>query len=150
MPDGKKLWKKGVTADSSDWLILAECVTLGEELIDKAFQHSAMDVMIVAARTEKANETVRDVELHAAVRVVYDGTPEHSGARSLLVDIFKYHSGLLESCGDNELPASFVRTLALESLSMSDGLAERTSKNRCWYHKHSADEECFSTTPVSF
>lgn len=144
MPNGKKVWDNGNAANSSDWLTLAEAVALGEELMDSAFQHSAMDMMVVAARAENTGQMLSG----QVVQKIYDGTPDHSGARSLIVDIFKQHPGLLESCGDNELPSGFLRTLALESIRKSEGLNERLSKNKCWYHKHGDGEACYSTTPA--
>ncbi|CAK1358918.1 unnamed protein product [Cercospora beticola] len=143
MPNGKKLWERGNAADSSDWLTSAEAIALGDELMDSAFQHSAMDMMMVAARAENTGQMLSG----QVVQIIYDGTPEDSGARSLIVDIFKQHPELLESCGD-ELPSAFLRTLALESIRKSEGLEERLSKNKCWYHKHGNGEACYSTTPA--
>ncbi|PPJ57687.1 hypothetical protein CBER1_00149 [Cercospora berteroae] len=148
MPRGKKLWEKDIFADSSDWVVLAESVALGEQLMDSAFQHSVMDMMIVEACGENAEQMLRVAELYLPVQIIYDSIPDSSGARSLIVDIFKLHPGLLESCGNNELPADFLRALALEALQKTEGLKDRLLKDKCWYHKHSEGEDCYSTTSL--
>ncbi|KAF2214449.1 hypothetical protein CERZMDRAFT_95715 [Cercospora zeae-maydis SCOH1-5] len=147
MPRGEKLWERGSVADSRDWRIFAESVALGEELMDSSFQHSVMDLMAVVVLSRNPRHNLSHQELHRVVQKIYDGTPEDSGARGLIVDIFKGHAGVLRSCGDNELPAAFLRTLALALLDKTPSLAERLKSDRCWYHNHGDGEDCHSTTP---
>ncbi|PIB00937.1 hypothetical protein CB0940_02147 [Cercospora beticola] len=146
MPNGKKLWYGGVHADADDWAILARALVLGSSVMDKAFHDSVLDTMVGIAQAEAASEILKGAKLHIPVQIVFGSVPDDSGARSLLVDIFKRHAGILSSCNDEEFPAAFLRTLASEVMEGTEGLEERLSQNKCWYHKHGEGEICGSTT----
>ena len=129
-----------------DWQALAEAIALGEELMDKAFEHSVLDVMVYAAGTFSNKEVAREVMCHALpVQVIYDGTPEGSGARNLILDIFKRHKDFLEQC-DDDLPPEFLKDLAMKLLKGEDKDKSGLAENPCWYHQHAEGEACYSTT----
>lgn len=133
--------------DQADWEILAEAAALGEELMDSAFKHSVMDTMVFFAATaeEGGEELASQLMCHALpIHIVYDATPEGSGFRHLVLDIFRRHKDFLELCEDGHLPYDFLKSMAVALLKPDNG-GSGLAKNACWYHQHRDGESCYST-----
>lgn len=133
--------------DQADWEILAEAAALGQQLMDSAFKHSVMDTMVFfAATAEEGGEKVANQLLcHALpIQTVYDATPECSGFRNIMLDVFRRHEDFLEQICDDILPNDFLKSLALKLLKPDNG-GSGLAKNPCWYHQHEDGESCYST-----
>lgn len=132
-----------------DWQTLAEAVALAEELMDHAFKDSILDTMtFMAAKlySRAPDAFCQTVLCHALpVRTIYDGTPELSGARKLIIDIFQRYSWFLAKCED-DLPLQFVKDLALKLLGGRGKPFSEPLADACWYHQHANGEACYSTT----
>ncbi|KAI5361414.1 Putative BTB/POZ domain-containing protein [Septoria linicola] len=88
-PNGKRLNKQSKwTAMPEDWLILAEAYILGEEFLDHAFKDAIADLMVYIAtrRPVASRSALRDLmPMDRVVQIVFDGTPETSPSRGLLI-----------------------------------------------------------------
>lgn len=132
-----------------DWLILAEAYILGEEFLDHAFKDAIADLMVYIAtrRPVASRSALRDsMPMDRVVQIIFDGTPETSPLRVLIIDIFKWHGQeLLRKCGE-ALPQQFTRSLADALFKPYEGINSKLEKNACTYHSHAQDEKCPSTT----
>ena len=134
------------------WRLLADLYVLGEKILDVKFQDCVIDCFLVSSRDSNARE-IGYFPKTPATNLVYQGTPEGSPARRLMVDLFiNYGNGKWITPEDGNRSRNnheFVMDLATALLDKRQlPAASREDSGGidigrpC--HKHKPDEACGS------
>jgi len=127
---------------------LARLYCVGEKYQNKDFKNATIDAMLskVAIRD---NEGSRWFPSSPAIKIIYNGTPEGSKARKLMVDIYVYGVGAANIVAYT-LHLDFIKDLiaALTKI-LLDGEIPFFREERLWipsceYHEHASGECCGS------
>jgi hypothetical protein len=99
----------------NEWMLLCRLYVLAEKLQDAAAKDSAIDAMRDYAKDARRMDTmVWDPEV---IRELYDGTPERSPARRLVVDLYALLGGQPWLEGKKaELPKDFLYDIAMRMI----------------------------------
>lgn len=130
----------------SEWIELANCIVLGEALLDVKFKDTVIDALAKKSASSSKLLFKGPVALQA-VTTIYDGTPTGSKAREFFVDLaFRVFSPL----GFHELQPNLPREF-LEEYSMACTIYKKVESinefapwksHKCWYHSHAANQPC--------
>ncbi|PNP41617.1 hypothetical protein TGAMA5MH_06546 [Trichoderma gamsii] len=128
---------------NTEYVQLAKAYVLGEMLQDVNFRDAVLDAILVKSRS-KASDGQNWFPVGPAIRYIYEGTPESSAARRLLVDLYTYHGyadWLTQWANKDDLPKQFLLDLAIATLAKrphpSAPLALKAGT--CDYHEHLPD-----------
>ncbi|KAM0244828.1 hypothetical protein ACHAQJ_010712 [Trichoderma viride] len=130
---------------------LAKAYALGEMLQDVNFKDAVLDAIMIKSRS-KASDGRCWYPIGPAIRYIYEGTPESSAARRLLVDMYTYQGRgewLTEWVNKDDLPKEFLLDLAIAALNKRpQPLAHK--KGSCEYHEHLPDpNSCYMNGSAS-
>lgn len=139
---------------NNEYAQLAKAYALGEFLQDVNFRDAVLDAMLIKSRS-KVSDGRTWFPGGPAIRYIYEGTPESSAARRLLVDLYTYHGhgDWLKGWADkDDLPKQFLLDLAIAALTErsrpSSSLAKE--KGACEYHEHRPDpNSCYKNYSAS-
>ncbi|KAK5120538.1 hypothetical protein LTR85_006194 [Meristemomyces frigidus] len=160
LPDDQSHWLYTKTIasisaeDSSQSALLAKLYVLGEELLDSNFQDCIIDAFICALREVRAKpaktSTFRYCLRKQTVNLIYDGTPQKSPARQLMVDVYTREAtgeAMKDENNNVQVHPEFLLDLAsalLDKLHSAGGdVADHTGLDDgrpCSYHKHGKGE----------
>ncbi|UKZ78420.1 hypothetical protein TrVFT333_006160 [Trichoderma virens FT-333] len=101
-----------------EYVQLAKAYALGEFLQDVNFKDAVLDAILIKSRSA-ASDGLNWYPVGPAIRHIYEGTPESSAARRLLVDMYTYHGlgeWLTKWANKDDLPKQFLLDLAIEAL----------------------------------
>ncbi|KAL7912615.1 hypothetical protein GGI35DRAFT_256867 [Trichoderma velutinum] len=134
-----------------EYVQLAKAYALGEFLGDINFKDAVLDVILIKSRS-KASDGRSWFPVGPAIRFIYEGTPETSAARRLLVDLYTYHGQgewLTQWSDQEDLPKQFLLDLAIAALTKRPHpLAQ--AKGTCEYHEHLPDpNSCYLNSSAS-
>ncbi|KAM0515288.1 hypothetical protein ACHAPE_006245 [Trichoderma viride] len=128
---------------NTEYVQLAKAYVLGEMLQDVNFKDAVLDAILAKSRS-KASDGQRWFPVGPAIRYIYEGTPESSAARRLLVDLYAYHGyaeWLTQWANKDDLPKQFLLDLAIATLAKRPrppaSLALKAGA--CDYHEHLPD-----------
>ena len=137
--------------------VLAHLYVLGERLIDDTFQDTVMNAVIAALRERQPDGVHYDPSIYA-IWTVYEGTPENSPIRRLLVDLALERRGAPQVAAINPrfLSSEFLKDFCIGLLKDREkgkrrrGRPKRGTTRReilasgspCAYHKHKPGELC--------
>lgn len=123
-----------------EYVQLAKSYVLGEMLQDVNFKDAVLDAILVKSRSN-ASDGRKWFPVGPAIRYIYEGTPESSAARRLLVDLYTYHGHaewLTQWANQDDLPKQFLLDLAIATLANRPyppaSLAQKAGT--CDYHEH--------------
>jgi hypothetical protein len=133
---------------NAEYIQLAKAYALGELLQDVNFKDAVLDAILIKSRS-KASDGRNWFPVGPAIRYIYEGTPETSAARRLLVDLYTYHGHgewLTEWANQDDLPKQFLLDLAIAVLAKRphplESMADK--KGACEYHEHLPDpDSCY-------
>lgn len=138
---------------NAEYAQLAKAYVLGELLQDVNFKDAVLDAILIKTNS-KASDGQTWFPFGPAFRYIYEGTPESSAARRLLVDLYTYHGhgDWLKGWADKDLPKEFLHDLAIAALTKrprpSASLEEE--KGACGYHEHQPDpSNCYVNCSAS-
>lgn len=105
--------------------------------MDEAFKNALADVITVQGVKQPA--TLEPI----VVQTLYDGTPDSSKGRTLMVDLIQYYGrGYLENHA-SQLPYELLVKLALAlCTSKADGVRKNLRQDKCYYHEHIDGKSC--------
>lgn len=75
---------------NTEYIQLAKSYVLGEMLQDVNFKDAVLDAILIKSRSTTSDGQCW-FPVGPAIRCIYEGTPESSAARRLLVDLYAYH-----------------------------------------------------------
>lgn len=144
------------TKGPDEWLALCRLYVLAEYLVDRWAKNRVVDGMHAylteVLPTEPKHESPRKLFSTEAVQVVYDGTPESSPLRRLMVDLYAIHGrDLWLKDVKDELPVDFLYDIALKMLQArpkphaSWDIPSRPSSD--YYEVKSTEEKATETPP---
>lgn len=126
-----------------EYVQLAKSYALGEMLQDVNFKDAILDAILIKARS-KTSDGRSWSPIGPAIRYIYEGTPESSAARRLMVDLYTYHGQgdwLTKWASKDDLPKQFLLDLAIAVLAKRpqplSSLAPKVGT--CEYHEHLPD-----------
>lgn len=139
---------------NTEYVQLAKAYVLGEMLQDVNFKDAVLDAILIKSRT-RASDGQTWFPVGPAIRYIYDGTPESSAARRLLVDLYTYNAHadwLTQWANKDELPKEFLFDLAVATLGKRPcppaSLAQKAGA--CEYHEHAPDpNSCYLNSSAS-
>lgn len=139
---------------NTEYVQLAKAYVLGEMLQDVDFKDTVLDAILIKSRS-KASDGQTWFPVGPAIRYIYDGTPESSAARRLLVDLYTYNGRaewLTQWANKDELPKEFLLDLAVATLAKRPrppaSLAQKAGA--CEYHEHIPDpNSCYLNSSAS-
>lgn len=139
---------------NTEYVQLAKAYVLGEMLQDVTFKDAVLDVILIKCRS-KASDGHNWFPVGPAVRYIYEGTPESSAARRLLVDLYTYYGHaewLTQWANKDDLPKQFLLDLAIATLEKRPrppaSLALKAGT--CEYHEHLPDpNSCYVNSSAS-
>lgn len=135
-----------------EYVQLSKAYVLGEFLQDINFKDAVLDAMIVKSSSE-ASDGQMWFPGGSVIRYIYEGTPESSAARRLLVDMYTYHGDgdwLKEEA--NDPPKQFLLDLAIAVLTKRSRPFKSlgSGKGGCEYHEHQPDpNNCYKNCSAS-
>lgn len=138
---------------NTEYVQLAKAYALGEMLQDVNFKDAVLDAILIKSQSE-ASDGRNWYPVGPAIRCIYEGTPESSAARRLLVDMYTYHGHgdwLTEWASKDDLPKQFLLDLAIAALQKRprppESLAHKAGT--CEYHEHLPDpNSCYVNCSV--
>ncbi|KAL6824003.1 hypothetical protein V8C40DRAFT_247034 [Trichoderma camerunense] len=139
---------------NTEYIQLAKSYALGELLQDTNFKDAVLDGILLKCRSN-ATDGQSWFPVGPAIRHIYDGTPESSPARRLLVDLYTYHGRgdwLTDWASKDDLPKQFLLDLAVETLETRACPPVPLSQVRgtCEYHEHQPDpNSCYLNRSAS-
>lgn len=77
--------------DLQDFQTLAHAYVFAEEILDIGFKNAVLNSIIRRVHTY-LSDGWRYLPVHAAINIIYEGTPQHSPARRLMVDLHFFHA----------------------------------------------------------
>lgn len=126
-------------------LLLVKSFVLGEKLQDCRFRDAIIDALIACVGTEAADGFAHYPSI-PIVNLAYEGTPESSPLRRLLVDMY-FFNGTLKWASNRANP-DFLTDLVRELLGdRSRGAHLDPTKpggTSCLYHQHTSSDACLS------
>ncbi|PTB42335.1 uncharacterized protein TrAFT101_008577 [Trichoderma asperellum] len=139
---------------NNEYIQLAQAYVLGEMLQDVNFKDAVLDAILIKSRST-ASDGLCWYPVGPAIRCIYEGTPESSAARRLLVDMYTCHGHeewLTEWANEDDLPKQFLLDLAIAALKKRpqppESLAEKVGT--CEYHEHlPGSNSCYMYFSVS-
>nr|WNZ75802.1 hypothetical protein [Trichoderma harzianum] len=139
---------------NTEYIQLAKAYTLGEFLQDVDFKDAVLDVILIKTRS-KASDGQTWFPIGPVIRYIYEGTPESSAARRLLVDLYTYHGHgdwLKKWAAKDDLPKQFLLDLAIAALTKRScpSVFLAKEKGACEYHEHQPDpSNCYLNSSAS-
>lgn len=139
---------------NTEYVLLAKSYALGEMLQDVNFKDAVLDAIFIKSHS-KASDGHCWFPVGPVIRCIYEGTPESSAARRLLVDLYTYYGRgkwLTEGANKDDLPKQFLLDLAIAALSTRDRPPETKAPKvgTCEYHEHLSDpNSCYKNFSVS-
>ncbi|KAL6900427.1 hypothetical protein GGI43DRAFT_383903 [Trichoderma evansii] len=135
-----------------EYIQLAKSYALGEMLQDVNFKDAVLDAMLAKSRF-KQSDGRSWFPVGPAIRCIYEGTPESSAARRLLVDMYTYSGHgewLTEWANKDDLPKQFLLDLAIALLKKRLHPLVALKVGTCEYHEHLPDpNSCYLNCSVS-
>jgi hypothetical protein len=122
---------------NTEYVQLAKAYVLGEMLQDVIFKDAVLDAILAKSRS-KASDGQSWFPVGPAIRYIYEGTPESSAARRLLVDLYTYHGHaewLTQWANKDDLPKQFLLDLAIATLARR-ARPPASLAGTCDYHEH--------------
>jgi len=142
---GKIACKLPKSRGGDTYIRLASLYTLGEKLLDRAFQDSVVNVFTISTRWSDS-EGLHWYPGGKPIEMVYHGTPTDSPMRRLLVDVFVLHGSsksLSSGHFNHEFLTDFAKTMMDERKEKNDKRFEELDSGvPCSYHHHGKDEPC--------
>jgi hypothetical protein len=113
---------------------LSHAYVLGDSLMDTAFQNAVADAYVLFARSAGEPGHHRSYPSNEDIRILFDGTHEHSPIRGLILDIWSRrgrHDWIQKN--EDELPYEFLAAITKELLKVRDNTE---NLSRPWKYAH--------------
>ncbi|KAL6791951.1 hypothetical protein J3E68DRAFT_442661 [Trichoderma sp. SZMC 28012] len=140
---------------NNEYAQLAKAYALGEFLQDVNFRDAVLDAMLIKSRSKVSEDGRIWFPGGPAIRYIYEGTPESSAARRLLVDLYTYHGHgdwLKGWAVKDDMPKQFLLDLAIAALTERSRPSASLAKEKgaCEYHEHRPDpHSCYKNHSAS-
>lgn len=138
---------------NTEYAQLAKAYVLGEMLQDVNFKDAVLDAILIKSRS-KVSDGQTWFPIGAPIRYIYEGSPESSAARRLLVDLYAYHGKaewLTHWENKDDWPKQFLLDLAIAALAKRHCPPVPLAKpGACEYHEHIPDpNSCYLNSSAS-
>ena len=129
-----------------EFATLAAAYALGEALIDTTFKDTVIDAL--RAKVRSASGTRLWIVGGEAIKVIYEGTPEASAARTFLVDVYASLASDKDMANTfDKAPKDFYYdvAIALKKRASTEFMAQfgGVQPVPCRYHCHVKGERCY-------
>ncbi|KAK3706829.1 hypothetical protein LTR37_012508 [Vermiconidia calcicola] len=114
--------------------------------MDTAFKDTAVDILKIRIRSSKYAHLLSH-DGGDIIKTIYEGTPEGSAARALLVHVFAFYGSAIDLAAVfDHAPKDFYYDIAVAMRQVIDAGAKKGfwhSLTKCHYHCHQGEEQCY-------